>query len=62
MKPPKDNEKNEVLSVSMKGVIENHKKNLIMVLTITIKVYMYLWNKCLLMTKFIVEILVTVHN
>ena len=53
---------NESKYVSMKGMIVHRKNNPIMVTMIIIKRYMHLWHECLVMTKVLVEILVTVLN
>ena len=50
------------MSLLEKGVIVHHKNNVtIMIMTMT-KRYMHLWHLCLIMTKFLVDILVTVRN
>ena len=46
----------------MKGVISNLKKNLRTVTMIMIKIYMNLLHVCLVMTKVLVDILMTVRN
>ena len=46
----------------MKGVTVHRKKNPKTVIMITTKRYMHLWHKCLVMTKVLVDILVTVRN
>ena len=52
----------EIKSVSMKGVIVHCKKNTTTVIMITIKRYMHIWNGCMVMTKSLVYIPVTVCN
>ena len=53
---------NESKSVSVKGVIVHPKKNSETVITTMTKRYMHLWHKCLVMTKFLVDIPMTVRN
>ena len=52
----------ESKSVSMKGVIVHCKNNPKTVIMIMIKIYMHLCHECLVMTKILVDILVTVRN
>ena len=61
-KPPKDNKNDERKSVSIQELIVHGKNNLKMVMMITTKRYMYLCHVCMVMTKVLVEILVTVFN
>ena len=61
-KPPKDNEKRQKKSISVKGVIVHCKENSRTVITIITKIYMHLCHVSLIMTKFLVDILATVHN
>ena len=58
----KINRNNKSMSVSVKGVIVNFRKNTTTVVSIMRNIYMYLWYVCLIMTKSQVEILVTVQN
>ena len=46
----------------MKVVLAHRKNNLRTVIMITIERYMHLWHVCLVITKVLVEILVTVRN
>ena len=54
----------ETISVGVikAGVIVHRKNNPRAVIMITIKIYMHLWQECLVMTKVLVDILVTVRN
>ena len=47
--------------VSVKGVIVNCKKNVITAIIIVTNIYMYLLHECMVMTKFLIDILVTVR-
>ena len=49
-------------SVPVKRFIAHQKKNTITVIMITTKRYMHIWHECLVMTKKLVDILVTVLN
>ena len=61
-KPPKDNKNNEILSVSMKGLIVYCNLFSRIVIMIRTKTYMHPWHECLVMEKFLVHISVTVCN
>ena len=50
------------LKIKRNELILNCRNNLITVIMIMTKSYMDLWHKCLLITKFLLEILVTVRN
>ena len=52
----------KITSVSMKGLTVHFKKNHIMVMMIMIKIYMHICHVCLVMRKFLVDILVIVRN
>ena len=58
LKPPKENEKQQKQVRLLKKIIVHAKTNKI---TVT-KIYIHLWNICLVMTNVLVEILVTVCN
>ena len=49
-------------SVSMKGLIMHRKNNMRTVILIMIKRSVHLWHICQVLTKFLVDILVTVRN
>ena len=54
--------KNESKSIPMRGVIVHRKDNPRRVIMTTIKIYMHLWYECLLMTKFLEDVSLKVHN
>ena len=58
----KSTRKRESKSISVKVVIVHSKTNARTVIMIITKRYMHLWHVCLIMTKFVVEISVTVRN
>ena len=61
-KPPKYNRKQKKKFVPVKGVTVHCKKNARMEIMILNKRYMHIWHECLVMTKVLVDISVTVCN